>query len=323
MTILVTGGAGYIGSHTVRLIRSLGREVVVYDSLVRGHRDALLGATLVEGDISDSEAVTKCCQRYGVESIVHFAAYKSAGESMVAPSLYWHNNVHGTARLVEGALAAGVDKIVFSSSAAIYGNPQQLPITETSPARPENVYAETKAMMERVISWYGVTHGLRWVSLRYFNAAGASLDAVLGEDWSITTNLIPLVMKAALGASGPVKILGNDYPTPDGTGIRDYIHVEDLAVAHVAALDYLQSGGGNVALNLGTGVGTSVLEILKATERVHGSSVPHEIVGRRPGDPAIVYADPTLAGTTLGWHARHTIDEIITSAYNFHRSRVV
>ena len=323
MTVLVTGGAGYIGSHTVRLLRSLGRDVIVLDSLVRGNREALLGAPFEQGDICDSTFVTDVCRRYGVDSVVHFAAYKSAGESMTNPGLYWRNNVFGTAQLVEGMIDAGVKQIVFSSSAAVYGNPDRLPITEDCPIRPENVYAETKAVMERVISWYGVTHGLRWVSLRYFNAAGASSDGVLGEDWSITTNLIPLVMKAALGASGPLQVLGNDYPTPDGTGVRDYIHAEDLAVAHVAALDYLQSGGGNVALNLGTGVGTSVLEILKATERVHGSSVPHEIVGRRPGDPAIVYADPTLAGTTLGWHARHTIDEIITSAYNFHRSRVV
>jgi UDP-glucose 4-epimerase len=175
--------------------------------------------------------------------------------------------------------------------------------------------------MERVISWYGVTHGLRWVSLRYFNAAGASEDGVLGEDWSITTNLVPLVMRAALGASGAIKVFGTDYPTPDGTGIRDYIHVEDLASAHMAAVDYLAIGGQNVSLNLGTGRGTSVLEILDAVARVHGSNVPHEIVERRLGDPAIVYADASLAQRTLGWTATHTVDQIISSAYNWHRVR--
>ena len=225
MTILVTGGAGYIGSHTLRLLRSQHRDVVVLDSLVRGTEKNILGATLEVADICDSAAVEAICRKHNVDSVIHFAAYKSAGESMTHPHLYWRNNVEGTVGLVEGMLAANVKQIVFSSSAAVYGNPDQLPITESASIKPENVYAETKAMMERIISWYGITHGLRWVSLRYFNAAGASSDAVLGENWDITTNLIPLVMKAALGASGPIKVLGNDYPTPDGTGVRDYIHV--------------------------------------------------------------------------------------------------
>lgn len=318
MTILVTGGAGYIGSHTLRLLRSLGRDVVVLDSLVRGDACALLGAPLEQVDICDSAAVTDVCRRHGVTSVIHFAAYKSAGESMTQPGLYWRNNVFGTSQLIEGLVAADVRRIVFSSSAAVYGNPDRLPITEDTGIAPENIYAETKAVMEKVIGWYGVTHGLRWVSLRYFNAAGASSDGVLGEDWSITSNLIPLVMKAALGASGPLKVFGDDYPTPDGTGVRDYIHVEDLATAHVAAVDHLLTDGANLTLNLGTGRGTSVREILTATARVHGSEVPHEIVSRRLGDPATVYADASKAERTLGWKATRSLDDIIASAYRWH-----
>lgn len=320
MTVLVTGGAGYIGSHTVRLMRSLGRDVVVLDTLERSSADALLGAPLVVGSIADSELVTRMCRDHDVDSVVHFAAHKSVGESMIDPGPYWTNNVHGTVQLIEGMLAAGVNQIVFSSSASVYGTPETVPITESAAIRPENVYAESKAMMERIIEWYGFTRGLRGVSLRYFNAAGASMDGAIGEDWTITTNLIPLVMKAALGASGPVKVFGHDYPTPDGTGIRDYIHVEDLASAHVAAIDHLTSGGESVAVNLGTGAGTSVLEILDLTAKVAGRVVPHEIVDRRIGDPAIVFADANLAADLFGWHAHHGIAEIIESAFAWHSS---
>ena len=322
MTILVTGGAGYIGSHTVRLLRSLGREVVVLDSLERADGRALLGAELVTGSIADEALVTKTCRDYDVTAIVHFAAYKSVGESMSSPGMYWQNNVAGTVHLTEGALAAGVQQMVFSSSASVYGNPKVTPITEDAEIRPENVYAESKASMERVLSWYGATHGLRSVSLRYFNAAGASLDGVIGEDWSVTTNLIPLVMKAVLGESGPVQVFGNDYPTPDGTGIRDYIHVEDLARAHVAALDYLNGGGTSTAVNLGTGIGSSVLEILRRTAQEAGREVPHDIVARRVGDPAMVYADPSTAQALLGWTSELTLDDIIRTAYAWHASQI-
>ena len=321
MTILVTGGAGYIGSHTLRLLRSQHRGVVVLDSLVRGSEKNLLGATLEVADICDSAAVESICRKHNVDSVIHFAAYKSAGESMTHPHLYWHNNVEGTVGLVEGMLAANVRQIVFSSSAAVYGNPDQLPITESAAIKPENVYAETKAMMERIIGWYGVTHGLRWVSLRYFNAAGASSDGVLGENWDITTNLIPIVMKAALGASGPLQVLGNDYPTQDGTGVRDYIHVEDLASAHAKAVDYLNDGEPNLTVNLGTGVGTSFFKDPATTEKVSGKPVPHEFAPRRLGDPAIVYADASLAQQTLGWTATRSYEDIINSAYAWHQSQ--
>jgi len=322
MAILVTGGAGYIGSHTVRLLRNLGCDVVVLDSLERADGSALLGAELVVGSIADETLVTETCREHDVTAIVHFAAYKSVGESMSSPGMYWQNNVAGTVHLAEGALAAGVQQMVFSSSASVYGNPKVTPITEDAEIRPENVYAESKASMERVLSWYGATHGLRSVSLRYFNAAGASLDGVIGEDWSVTTNLIPLVMKAVLGESGPVQVFGNDYPTPDGTGIRDYIHVEDLARAHVAALDYLNGGGTSTAVNLGTGVGSSVLEILHRTAQEAGREVPHDIVARRVGDPATVYADPSTAQALLGWTSELTLDDIIRSAYAWHASQI-
>lgn len=319
MTILVTGGAGYIGSHTVRQLRAEGRDVVVLDSLERGNRDALLGAPFVQGDISDSSLVAEVCREHGVDSVIHFAAYKSVGESMNDPARYWRNNVQGTVDLLEGMLAADVRRIVFSSSAAVYGNPETLPIREDAPLRPENVYAETKAVMERVIHWYGRTQGMRWVSLRYFNAAGASSDGVLGENWDTTTNLLPLVMKAALGASGPVKVFGDDYPTPDGTGVRDYIHVEDLAVAHSKAVDHLAAEGDDVTLNLGTGRGYSVMEIIRATENALGRPVPFEVVDRRPGDPATVYADPTAAARTLAWNASRGLLEIVSSSLAWHR----
>jgi len=319
MTILVTGGAGYIGSHTVRELLRMNRRVVVMDSLVRGNRSNVpREVPLEEADICDNDTVTDICRRHGVETVVHFAAFKSAGESMEKPGLYWRNNVYGTAQLVEGMLAAGTKNLVFSSSAAVYGNPERLPIDESAAIRPENVYAETKAMMERLISWYSVTNDLRWVSLRYFNAAGASSDSSLGEDWSFTSNLIPLVMKAALGVSGPVRVLGNDYPTPDGTGVRDFVHVEDLASAHVAAIDYLQAGGQNSTFNLGTGEGYSVLEVIRAVENLAQLSVPHMFVDRRPGDPAIVYADPNLAQSQLGWQARYGLSQIIETALRWH-----
>ena len=321
MTILVTGGAGYIGSHTVRVLRSLDHRVVVIDTLERGRLDALQGAPFERGSITDEEFVGRVIRDHGVTDIVHFAAYKSAGESMEKPGMYWQNNVQGTVHLLEAAVANGVNRIVFSSSAAVYGTPEVVPVDETAPLAPENVYAETKAVMERVIEWYGRIHGVCWASLRYFNAAGAADDGSLGEDWSITTNLIPLVMKAALGAGPPIRVLGDDYPTPDGTGVRDYVHVEDLAAAHVAAVDHLQRGGDNVTLNLGTGRGSSVLEVLRATERVHGALVPHEIVERRPGDPAIVFADSSRAERILGWRAVRGLDQIIESAYRWHASR--
>ncbi|MEY3030898.1 MAG: UDP-glucose 4-epimerase [Actinomycetota bacterium] len=319
MAVLVTGGAGYIGSHTVRRLREAGIDTVVLDTLERGRAEALLGAPLVVGSIADESLVAEVCREHSITAVIHFAAHKSVGESMVNPGPYWTNNVQGTVHLIEGMLAADVRTIVFSSSAAVYGSPEQVPITEQAPIRPENVYAETKAMMERVIEWYGVTSGLTWASLRYFNAAGASADGVIGEDWSSTTNLVPLVMRAALTDAGPVDVFGTDFDTPDGSGVRDYIHVEDLAEAHLSALRHLEDGGENLTVNLGTGTGTSVLEILSMTAEVHGAEVPHRLAERRIGDPATVYADSTRAATELGWTATRDLRDIITSAYAWHR----
>ncbi len=318
MSTLVTGGAGYIGSHTVRQLTAAGEQVVVLDTLELGHRQAVIEAELVVGDIRDRELVTQLCLDRGVTQVVHFAAYKAVGESMQLPERYWSNNVSGTTDLVEGVLAAGVQRLVFSSSCSVYGTPEHVPVDETAPIRPESVYAESKAMVERLLHWYGVTHGLRSVSLRYFNAAGASADSRIGEDWTHSQNLIPLVMQAVLGVRPAVSVFGDDYPTPDGTGIRDYIHVEDLADAHLKALDYLAAGGTTTALNVGTGVGTSVMEVIATTQRISGRPVPYQLAPRRPGDPVATYADPSLVRTTLGWAATRGMDEIIDSAWRWH-----
>jgi UDP-glucose-4-epimerase GalE len=317
MTILVTGGAGYIGSHTVRLLARQGRDVVVLDSLELGVRDRVADVNLVQGDIADHKLVDKVVRKYGVTDVIHFAAYKAVGESMEQPLRYWNNNVASTISLVRSLLAAGVDRIVFSSSAGVYGNPETIPVTEDARLEPASVYAETKAVMERFLLSCDAI-GLRSVNLRYFNAAGASEDASIGENWDLSQNLVPRVMKAILGASGPLQVFGNDYPTPDGTCIRDYIHVEDLADAHVKAIDYLSSGGSSLSCNVGTGHGTSVLEVVELAEQVSGRKVPYEIAARRAGDPVAVYADPTLIRAVLGWRATRDLRDIITSAWNWH-----
>jgi UDP-glucose-4-epimerase GalE len=322
MSILVTGGAGYIGSHTVRRLTALGHEVVVLDTMEYGHRSAVIEAELVEGDIADLDLVVDLCARRDVTQVVHFAAYKSVGESMEQPSRYWLNNVTGTVKLVEAMLTAGVSDIVFSSSCSVYGTPAVVPVTEDAPIRPESVYAESKAMTERLLHWYGQTSGLRSVSLRYFNAAGASADSRIGEDWRQSLNLIPLVMKAALGQCPPVRVFGNDYPTADGTCIRDYIHVEDLADAHVKALDYLAGGGATTAVNVGTGAGSSVIDVISATERISGRAVPWELAPRRAGDPVAVYADPSRVRQLLGWTPVHGLDSIIESAWLWHSTHL-
>ena len=317
MAVLVTGGAGYIGSHTVRLLVQQQRDVVVLDSLELGTKSRIGSVPFFEGNISDEKLIEKICKKHNINEVIHFAAYKAVGESMEQPLRYYNNNVAGTINLVRGLLANGVERLVFSSSAAVYGNPSTVPVTEDLPMQPESVYAETKAVMERFLSSCEAI-GLRTVSLRYFNAAGASSDSSIGEDWSMSQNLVPLVMKAILGFSGPLNVFGNDYPTPDGTCIRDYIHVEDLADAHIKALDYLATGGTSLACNVGTGKGTSVLEVLDIAEQVSGRKVPHVITQRRPGDPTAVFADPTLVRALLGWKATHDLRDIISSAWNWH-----
>lgn len=322
MSVLVTGGAGYIGSHTMRALRAAGHDVVALDSLELGAREAVLGETLVVGDISDAALVQRTCTEYGVTGVIHFAAYKNVGVSMSHPADYWRNNVGGTATLVQAAAAAGVRHVVFSSSCSVYGNPDVVPVTEQAAIRPESVYADTKATTERLLHWFGVSHGVRSVSLRYFNAAGASLDNAIGEDWAQALNLIPVVMKATLGKRPPVQVFGSDYPTADGTCIRDYVHVEDLADAHVRALGHLSAGGESIALNVGTGTGSSVFEVIAATQRASGREVPHEVVGRRTGDPVTVYADPSRIKAVLGWTPLHGLDTIVDSAWRWHSTHL-
>jgi UDP-glucose-4-epimerase GalE len=321
-TILVTGGAGYIGSHTIRTLRAAGRDVVVIDSLELGDADAVIDAPLVQGDIADGELVGSVLRDYGVTDVVHFAAYKSVGESMESPVKYWRNNVAGTIELIEACRQAGVGRFVFSSSCSVYGTPERVPVTEDAAIAPESVYAETKATVERILRWYGVTSGLRSVSLRYFNAAGASTDGRIGENWDFSINLIPLAMKAVLLDGHRLRVFGADYDTPDGTCIRDYIHVEDLADAHLRALEYLGAGSPSVEVNLGTGVGSSVFDVISATEQVSGRSVPHDVVDRRPGDPVTTFADPRRAQEVLGWSAERGLDEIVQTAFDWHRSRL-
>lgn len=322
MSILVTGGAGYIGSHTIRRLCQEDRDVVVLDSLELGHPQAVGTAPLVVGDIADQAMVADTVARYSVDTIVHFAAYKAPGESMQHPGRYFANNVAGTASLLETAHRAGVDKVVFSSSCAVYGTPERLPVAEDAPIRPESPYGESKALVERMLAWYEACHGMRSVSLRYFNAAGAATDASIGEDWSVTLNLVPLVMKALLGRRPPLQLFGTDYPTPDGTAIRDYIHVEDLAEAHVSAVDYLEVGGVSATLNLGTGMGSSVRQVLAAAEAASGRPVPVEEAPRRPGDPVALYADTRQAKRVLGWAPRYGLAEIVATAWQWHSRRL-
>ena len=322
MTVLVTGGAGYIGSHTVRLLRSQGRDVVVLDTLEFGHKDAAPGAPLVIGDIGDIELVRRLVKDHGVTSCIHFAALKAVGESMQQPDRYFANNVAGSQRLIEALHTSDVRNIVFSSSCSVYGTPEHVPVKEDAPLHPESVYAETKRIIESMLGWYDRTLGVTSVSLRYFNAAGAAPDGSIGEDWNFSQNLIPHTMKAMLGKRPPLDVYGTDYPTPDGTAIRDYIHVDDLADAHVKALDHLAGGGSTVALNVGTGVGTSVQEVIDATERVTGREVPRVYVGRRPGDPVALFSNNDLVRSTLGWEPTQQLDEIIATAWQWHSTHV-
>ena len=320
MTVLITGGAGYIGSITTRLIRASGRGVVVLDTLENGHRKAVGDVPFVQGNVADSDLIQRVCAEHDVDEVVHFAAYKAVGESMENPGKYFDNNVSGSQKLFEALHQAGVNRVVFSSTAAVYGTPQSVPVRESDVLSCESVYAETKLMIEKTLGWYSQTTDMRSVCLRYFNAAGASDDATLGEDWRYSQNLIPHVMKAVLGFAPALKVFGNDFPTPDGTGVRDYIHVEDLARAHVAALDYLKASGASITCNVGTGQGTSVMDIIATTERITGKKVPYDIVARRAGDPSECYADPSLIIQTFGWSPTRDLDDIISSAYAWHTS---
>lgn len=314
-SVLVTGGAGYIGSHACKALAQAGYVPVTYDNLSRGHRHAVRWGPLVEGEIADRAVVAAALKAHHVSSVMHFAAFAYVGESGTDPALYYRNNVIGTLALLDAMREAGVDRIVFSSTCATYGLPEKIPIAETTPQRPVNPYGETKLAIERVLHWYGQAYGLRSVALRYFNASGCDRGGEIGEEHDPETHLIPLVLRAALGAGQPVSIFGRDYPTPDGTAIRDYIHVEDLASAHLRAIQYLAEGGASTALNLATGRGYSVREIIAAVARAAGREVPHLEAPRRAGDPPALVADPSLAKSVLGWQAECSdLDTIIRTA---------
>ena len=321
MTTLVTGGAGYIGAHTVRALRQTSRDVVVLDTLERGNKEAVIDADLVVGDIADKNLVAEICHKYKITEVVHFAAYKAVGESMTQPKMYWQNNVDGTVALLDTLIEHGVDRFVFSSSAAVYGTPKSVPVTENEPTMPESVYAETKLAVEKILS-SPERSAIKSVSLRYFNAAGASSDNKIGEDWLASQNLVPQVMRALLDQAFHFEVFGDDYPTRDGTCIRDYIHVEDLALAHIKALDYLEHGGKTMICNVGTGEGTSVKQLLEMATKVAQRAVPYTIGARRDGDPVSVYADTRLANSVLDWRATHDLQSIIESAFNWHRTHL-
>ena len=317
--ILVTGGAGYIGSHTVRELRERGMDVVVYDNLSTGHIESIGDTPFVKGDLFDVELLRKTFREYGVDSVIHFAAYSLVGESMVNPAKYYHNNVAGTLALLDAMLAENVKYLVFSSSAATYGDCGDGLITENSPQNPTSVYGQTKLMMEQFMQDYDKAYGMKYVALRYFNAAGAHSSGEIGEAHNPESHLIPLILQVSNGKREQINIFGDDYPTHDGTCIRDYIHITDLADAHIKALEYLKNGGKSTYYNLGNGNGFSVKEVIDTVEKVVGSSVKKQVVERRPGDPASLVASSEKIQKELGWKPKYdTLDSIVASAWKWH-----
>jgi len=311
------GGAGYIGSHAARALRRHGYDVLVYDDLSRGHRSLVEGFELVVADMADQGRLTQVMKR--VDAVMHFAAHSQVGESVRNPRIYFQNNAVGGLTLLNTALDAGVRKFIFSSTCAVYGVPEKVPITEATPRQPVNPYGTSKLFFENALEAYDRAYGLRYMSLRYFNAAGADESGEIGELHDPETHLIPAALKAVTGEQGELELFGSDYSTPDGTCIRDYIHVNDLANAHVLALKKLEAGGGSAALNLGTGLGCSVKEVITMIEEVTGSKVPHREGPRRPGDPPSLVADPSRAQNALQWKASRSLLEIVQTAWQWER----
>jgi UDP-glucose-4-epimerase GalE len=319
LRVLITGGAGYVGSHAAKALRQAGFEPVVLDNLSAGHRWAVKWGPLIEADLGDPLSLKRALSEHKVSAAMHFAAYAYVGESMQDPRRYFDNNVTNTLQLVNALLDAGIRHIVFSSSCAVYGIPQSIPLVEDHPKRPVSPYGDSKLFVERILDWYGRAYGLGWAALRYFNAAGADPDGELGEVHLPETHLIPRVIDAALGKLESVEIFGGDYPTGDGTAVRDYVHVSDLAGAHVVALQHLLSGGESFAANLGTGRGASVQQIIQTVERILGATVKTKMVSRRPGDPAELVASAEYAERLLGWRPKlSSLDNIVSSAWNWH-----
>jgi UDP-glucose 4-epimerase len=320
MKVLVVGGAGYVGSHTVRLLNREGHEVWVYDNLSRGHREAVPTGRLIEGNISDRGLLLQVLRDREIDAVMHFAAYALVNESVQHPALYYQNNVSATLDLLEAMRQVGVWRFVFSSTTATYGQPEKIPIAETTPQNPINPYGFTKLVIERALTDYAQAYGFGVASLRYFNAAGASEDGSIGEDHDPESHIIPIVLQVALGQRDHISIYGDDYPTPDGTCVRDYIHVNDLGSAHLKALANLKPGS-NLQLNLGTGEGTSVLQVIEACREVTGHPIPTKVAPRREGDPACLVADSTLAQKTLVWTPKYkTIGPIVETAWRWHQS---
>lgn len=321
MNIMVTGGAGYIGSHTVRELEKKGHQVLVLDNLSRGHEAAVKEGFLVKGDTADRALLKELFTDFEVEAVMHFAASSQVGESVRLPADYYQNNVVNGLNLLDAMIESGVRHLVFSSTAAVYGEPREFPIPEEHPANPTNPYGATKLALEGAMRWYGEAYGLNWTSLRYFNAAGADPAGDIGEDHTPETHLIPLVLKVALGELSHLDVYGNDYPTPDGTCVRDYIHVNDLAQAHVLALDALFDGAPSSAYNLGNGSGYSVLEVIRTAEEVVGMTLPVKFAERRPGDPPMLVAASDKIKRELGWQPAYPgLKDIIGTAWRWHLS---
>lgn len=317
--ILVTGGAGYIGSHTVRELRSRGYDVVVYDNLSTGHIESIGDALFVKGDLFDVELLKDTFKKYGVDSVIHFAAYSLVGESMINPLKYYKNNVSGTLCLLESMTACDVKHLVFSSSAATYGDTGEDIITENSPQNPTSVYGMTKLMMERLMADFDRAYGMKYVALRYFNAAGAHADGDIGEDHNPESHLIPIIMQVLNGKREKLGIFGDDYPTFDGTCIRDYIHISDLADAHIKALESLRAGANSNFYNLGNGNGFSVKQVIETVAKVTGRNVNYEVVPRRAGDPAILVASSDKIRRELGFKPQFdSLEKIVASAWKWH-----
>jgi UDP-glucose-4-epimerase GalE len=325
MNIMVTGGAGYIGSHTVRVLKRVGYGVVVSDNLSRGHLEAVAGFKVVEGDTADTGLLNKVLKEQKIDAVMHFAAHSQVGESVEKPALYYENSVIGGLKLLQSVINAGIKYFIFSSSAAVYGEPENVPIREDHPCKPTNPYGETKLIIEKALADYGRAYGLKSVSLRYFNAAGAAAEGEIGEDHDPETHLIPLIIKAVMKQDNPLTVFGDNYPTADGTTVRDYIHVDDLAQAHLLALEALLAGSGNTfssVYNLGNGSGFSVMEVINTAEKVTGKKVPYKIGPRREGDPAVLVASAEKAKVERNWQPRDTsLEKLIETAWHWHRTR--
>ena len=326
MNILVIGGAGYIGSHVVKQFLDMGHRVVVYDNLSSGLRENLFpDAVFIHGDIHDYPGLVQVMKdgygRTPFDALVHLAAFKAAGESMLRPEKYSRNNIAGTLNILNAAAETGINRVVFSSSAAVYGEPEYLPIDERHPTRPENYYGFTKLEIERFLGWYEKLKGIRYACLRYFNAAGYDINGAIKGLEQNPANLLPVVMEAACGMRPEVQIFGNDYDTPDGTCIRDYIHVSDLAAGHVAALDYISKNDQSIMVNLGSETGSSVMEVVETARRVTGKPIPATITARRPGDPAKLTASAALAREALGWKARYSdMETLIRTSWEAYKA---